>query len=92
MTKLVIIGTGMAGYTLAREFRRRNEEVELVLITRDDGNSYSKPMLSNALSKNKNADELVVATPEKMTTNLNKLEKRGDGVLVWICKIAHFQY
>lgn len=71
MSKLVIIGTGMAGYTLAREFRKRDQETELVLISRDDGNSYSKPMLSNALSKNKNADELVVANSEKMTTDLN---------------------
>lgn len=70
MTKLVIIGTGIAGYTLAREFRRRDQETELLLITRDDGNSYSKPMLSNALSKNKHADELVMANPEKMATDL----------------------
>lgn len=70
MTKLVIIGTGIAGYTLAREFRRRDQETELLLITRDDGNSYSKPMLSNALSKNKQADELVMANPEKMATDL----------------------
>lgn len=71
MSKLVIIGTGMAGYTLAREFRKRDKETELVLITRDDGNSYSKPMLSNALAKNKNAKDLVIADPEKMTTDLN---------------------
>ena len=70
MTKLVIIGTGIAGYTLAREFRRRDQETELLLITRDDGNSYSKPMLSNALSKNKHADELVMANPEKMAADL----------------------
>lgn len=70
MTKLVIIGTGIAGYTLAREFRRRDQETELLLITRDDGNSYSKPMLSNALSKNKQADELVMANPEKMAADL----------------------
>lgn len=71
MTKLVIIGTGLAGYTLAREFRRRNQDAELLLITRDDGNSYSKPMLSNALGKNKKAHELVMATAEKMATDLN---------------------
>lgn len=69
MTKLVIIGTGLAGYTLAREFRRRDQETELLLISRDDGNSYSKPMLSNALGKNKQADELVMASPEKMAVD-----------------------
>lgn len=71
MTKLVIIGTGLAGYTLAREFRRRDQETELLIITRDDGHSYSKPMLSNALAKNKQADELVMASLEKMAADLN---------------------
>ena len=71
MTKLVIIGTGLAGYTLAREFRRRDQKTELLLITRDDGYSYSKPMLSNALAKSKNADDLVMANLEKMATDLN---------------------
>ena len=70
MTKLVIIGTGIAGYTVAREFRRRDQETELLLISRDDGNSYSKPMLSNALTKNKTADELVMGNPEKMAGDL----------------------
>lgn len=71
MTKLVIIGTGLAGYTLAREFRRRDKETDIVLITRDDGSSYSKPMLSNALSKYKHADELVMADAAKMAADLN---------------------
>ncbi|MFK5915420.1 MAG: FAD-dependent oxidoreductase [Woeseiaceae bacterium] len=71
MTKLVIIGTGLAGYTLAREFRRRDENAEILMITRDDGSSYSKPMLSNALNKEKTPDQLVMATAEKMQENLN---------------------
>jgi len=70
MKKIVIIGTGIAGYTVAREFRRRDEETELLLLSRDDGHSYSKPMLSNALAKNKTADELVMGNPEKMAENL----------------------
>ena len=88
MTKLVIIGTGIAGYTLAREFRRRDQKTELLLITRDDGNSYSKPMLSNALSKNKNADELVMANPEKMATDL-KAEVWNNTQVINIDASAH---
>ena len=88
MTKLVIIGTGIAGYTLAREFRRRDQETELLLITRDDGNSYSKPMLSNALSKNKHADELVMANPDKMATDL-KAEIWNNTQVINIDASAH---
>ena len=67
---IVIIGTGLAGYTLAREIRRRDAKVALCLITRDDGAFYSKPMLSNALGKHKTADELATATVEKMQEDL----------------------
>ena len=88
MTKLVIIGTGLAGYTLAREFRRRDQETELLLITRDDGHSYSKPMLSNALAKNKQADELVMASLEKMATDL-KAEIWSNTQVVKIDAQAH---
>ena len=43
---LVIIGTGLAGYNLAREWRKLNPDAPLVILTRDDGRNYSKPMLS----------------------------------------------
>jgi rubredoxin-NAD+ reductase len=71
MNKIIIIGTGLAGYTLARELRKRDQQAELLLITHDDGSSYSKPMLSNALDKGKTADTLVMADAEKMATDLN---------------------
>ena len=34
---LVIIGTGLAGYNLAREWRKLNPTSDLVILTRDDG-------------------------------------------------------
>jgi len=71
MTKLVIIGTGLAGYTLAREFRKRDSEAKITLISQDDGSSYSKPMLSNALDKGKTAETLVMASAAKMAETLN---------------------
>ncbi|MBI1423830.1 MAG: FAD-dependent oxidoreductase [Gammaproteobacteria bacterium] len=67
---IVIIGTGLAGYTLARELRKRDKDVPLCLLTRDDGAFYSKPMLSNALSKQKTPDDLATADADKMRTEL----------------------
>ena len=52
---VVIIGTGLAGYNVAREFRKLDSETPLLLITADDGRSYSKPMLSTGFGKNKDA-------------------------------------
>lgn len=68
---LVIIGTGLAGYNLAREFRKRDSETPLLLITADDGRSYSKPMLSTGFAMNKEADGLGMATAGAMAIQLN---------------------
>jgi len=63
---VVIVGTGLAGYNLAREFRKLDGETPLLLITADDGRSYSKPMLSTGFGKNKDADGLSMAEPGAM--------------------------
>ncbi len=68
---VVIIGTGLAGYNLAREFRKLDSETPLLLITADDGRSYSKPMLSTGFGKNKDADGLSMAEPGAMAEQLN---------------------
>ncbi len=68
---VVIVGTGLAGYNLAREFRKLDGETPLLLITADDGRSYSKPMLSTGFGKNKDADGLSMAEPGAMAEQLN---------------------
>lgn len=68
---VVIIGTGLAGYNLAREFRKLDADTPLLLITADDGRSYSKPMLSTGYGKNKDADGLSMASPGAMAEQLN---------------------
>ncbi|MFZ5724247.1 MAG: FAD-dependent oxidoreductase [Pseudomonadota bacterium] len=70
MNTLVIVGTGLAGYNLAKEFRKLDAERPLVLITRDDGRNYSKPMLSNGFAKQKTADELAMHSPDEMAQQL----------------------
>lgn len=67
---VVIVGTGLAGYNLAREFRKLDGETPLLLITADDGRSYSKPMLSTGFGKNKEADGLSMAEPGAMADQL----------------------
>lgn len=67
---VVIVGTGLAGYNLAREFRKLDSETPLLLITADDGRSYSKPMLSTGFAKNKDADGLSMAEPGTMAEQL----------------------
>lgn len=68
---LVIIGTGLAGYSLAREFRRLDSDSRILLLTADSGHSYSKPMLSSALKQGKTAETLIMSEAEKMQHTLN---------------------
>ncbi|GGP27542.1 NAD(P)/FAD-dependent oxidoreductase [Silvimonas amylolytica] len=68
---VVIVGAGLAGYNLAREFRKLDTETELVIIAGDGADFYSKPMLSNALASNKTAATLVMKSAEKMEAELN---------------------
>lgn len=67
---VVIIGTGLAGYNLAREFRKHDQDTQLILITADDGRSYSKPMLSTGFTKDTTADDLAMADAGKMARQL----------------------
>jgi len=71
MNPLVIIGTGLAGYNLAKEFRKLDQERKLIMITTDDGHNYSKPMLSTGFTKEKTAAELSMGDAQKMAEQLN---------------------
>lgn len=68
---IIIIGTGLAGYQLAREFRKLNQTTPLLMVTTDDGRFYSKPLLSTALTSGKTSETLANATAESMATQLN---------------------
>ncbi len=68
---IVIIGTGMAGVTLARELRKFDQDATIHMITSDDGQVYSKPMISNAFAQGKSPDTLVQKTAQQMAEDLN---------------------
>jgi rubredoxin-NAD+ reductase len=67
---VVIIGSGLAGYNVARELRKLDREVPLAVITADGGQFYSKPTLSNALALNKTPAAIPLNTPEQMAAQL----------------------
>ena len=70
MHPVVIIGSGMAGYTAAREFRKLNPEHELVMICADDAINYAKPTLSNALAGKKAPEQIALGDASKMGDQL----------------------
>ena len=85
---IVIVGTGLSGYTLAKEIRKQDESTPIVMVTADDGFSYSKPMLSTGFTKGKEADELAQASADAMVEQLN-LELRTYTTVTGIDPHAH---
>jgi len=69
MQPLIIVGSGLAAYTLAREFRKLDHDMPLVIITADGGESYSKPMLSNAFALGKEPLALCQKTAEQVASD-----------------------
>lgn len=68
---IVVIGTGLAGYTTARELRKHDQDTPLTLVSADSGRAYSKPLLSTGYRKEQQPSELVQAGPEAMAEELN---------------------
>lgn len=76
---IVVVGSGLAGYTLIRQLRQHDPSRPMVLITADGGEVYSKPLLSNALAKQETPDSLVQKTAQDKAREL-------DVILVNRCK------
>lgn len=71
MSPIVIVGTGLAGYTVAREFRKLDTDTPLRLLSRDDASFYSKPVLSNAYAQKKSAQQIALSTAREMGAQLH---------------------
>jgi rubredoxin-NAD+ reductase len=67
---IVIIGSGLAGYTVIREIRKLNKQIPITLVTKEPGYFYSKPMLSTALASKKEAAQLISTPADGMATQL----------------------
>lgn len=59
---VVIIGAGLAGWSVVDALRTLNKDIPITLICADLGDRYHKPMLSVAISQGKTAQELVRTT------------------------------
>lgn len=68
---IIIVGSGLSGYTLAKEIRKLSQSVKVLIVTAENGEFYSKPLLSTGITKNKTAEDLSVSDASEMATQLN---------------------
>jgi rubredoxin-NAD+ reductase len=74
---VVIVGAGIAGWSVAESIRRRDNETPLLLISACEGLSYPKPALSNAFAQGKQVEDLVEQDALSKAAELN-LEVRTE--------------
>lgn len=67
---IIIIGSGLAGWSTVRELRKLDTSTPVTLITLDSGDFYAKPSLSNALQQGRTPAQLVSTGAEKMAQTL----------------------
>lgn len=60
---VVIIGSGYAGYGLAQALRNADPQLDIRVLTREDGRNYSKPALSIALAQGREPAALASESP-----------------------------
>ncbi len=80
MKPIIVLGSGLAGYTVVRELRKLNREIPITMISQDSGDYYSKPTLSNAFAQGKAPAALVLTSAEAM-------EKQLGITLLTHCKV-----
>ena len=69
MHPIVILGSGLAGYSVAKELRKLDADVPITVVTEDDGDFYPKPSLSNAYALKKAPPALVTASAAQMAAD-----------------------
>lgn len=78
---LIIIGTGLAGYMFAKEWRKLDQATPLTIITRCHGDYYSKPLLSTALKNQKLAHDLPM-------NNVAEMAEQLDAQIIINCEVT----
>ena len=68
---IVVVGSGLAAYSLANAIKKIDADSAITLITRDGGENYSKPMISTGFTKKFEPDQLATQTADNMADNLN---------------------
>jgi rubredoxin-NAD+ reductase len=71
MDPILIVGSGIAGWTVAREFRKLDRDIPIIMVTSDSGDFYSKPSLSNAFSQGRAPEQLVTSTATNLAAQKN---------------------
>jgi rubredoxin-NAD+ reductase len=69
MKPIVIVGSGLAGYSVAKELRKLDTAVAITLVSADGCDFYSKPTLSNAFALKRAPATLTTSAARQMSAD-----------------------
>ncbi len=78
---VVIVGAGIAGWTVAEQLRARDPDRPITLISNDEAASYTKPGLSMAISQGRAPEDLVEQSGPAKAAELGITLQPNTGVL-----------
>lgn len=67
---VIVVGSGLAGWTTVRELRKLDRTTPVLLLTADSGDFYAKPSLSNAFAQGRGPAQLIGTAAAKMADTL----------------------
>jgi rubredoxin-NAD+ reductase len=70
MLPIIVVGSGLAGYNFARQYRQLDQQRPVLIVSQDDASFYSKPALSTGMHKGKSAVGLITKEAENMAHEL----------------------
>ena len=85
---LVIVGAGLAAWTVVRELRKLDAQRRIVMLSSDSADFYAKPTLSNALAQKRSAEQLVTTPAAKMAETL-QVQLLADSTVRSLDTVAH---
>ena len=85
---LVIVGAGLAAWTVVRELRKLDAQRRIVMLSGDSADFYAKPTLSNALAQKRSAEQLVTTPAAKMAETL-QVQLLADSTVRSLDTVAH---
>ena len=68
---VVVVGSGLAAWTVIKEFRKHDSSTPVTLVTASSGDAYPKPALSTAFAQNKLPAQLRNGVASELAATLN---------------------
>ena len=76
--QVVVVGSGIAGFTFAEAIHKLNPKIHVILLTRESQGYYSRPLLSNGFSQDDIEAKIVLKSFSALIESGIKVESNSE--------------